>query len=480
MAISILNYYEQPDGKNLMIMADDLYERNPGEAPDDNMPMDPTNYAISQNLGVPADGSITIVRDFDEDKKVKTVTNVFNEGEWKNSTESGGGGEQSGAIKIIERSIKEVSDEDLKGITKIGNYAFYYYTDLTSITIPDSVTSIGSSAFSGCTGLTSIKIPDSVTSIGNGAFKGCSSLTRITIPDSVTEVGDEVFYGCKALNSITIPDSVTSIGDSVFALCSSLTSIKIGNSVTSIGERAFNGCSSLTGITIPNGVTSIDDYTFSNCSSLTSITIPNSVTSIGERAFNGCSSLTSITMPNSVTSIGDYAFSNCSSLKGVYITDLVKWCGISFGSRYTNPLYYAHQLYLNGTLITDLVIPEGVTSIGSWAFYYCNSLTSVTIPDSVTSIGSSAFNDCTGLTNITISDSVTSIGDYAFYNCKNLTDVYYNGDQSSWNSISISSGNTALTNATIHFIGKTESYNNVKTRTESNSTGTTLYITTNS
>lgn len=87
MAISILNYYEQPDGKNLMIMADDLYERNPGEAPDDNMPMDPTNYAISQNLGVPADGSITIVRDFDEDKKVKTVTNVFKEGEWKDASE---------------------------------------------------------------------------------------------------------------------------------------------------------------------------------------------------------------------------------------------------------------------------------------------------------------------------------------------------------------------------------------------------------
>ena len=87
MAISILNYYEQPDGKNLMIMADDLYERNPGEAPDDNMPMDPTNYAISQNLGVPADGSIMIVRDFDEDKKVKTVTNVFKDSEWKDSTE---------------------------------------------------------------------------------------------------------------------------------------------------------------------------------------------------------------------------------------------------------------------------------------------------------------------------------------------------------------------------------------------------------
>lgn len=101
MAISILNYYEQPDGKNLMIMADDLYERNPGEAPDDNMPMDPTNYAISQNLGIPADGSITIVRDFDENKKVKTVTNVFKEGEWKDSTD----GVKVGYVNIEDSKI---------------------------------------------------------------------------------------------------------------------------------------------------------------------------------------------------------------------------------------------------------------------------------------------------------------------------------------------------------------------------------------
>lgn len=104
MAISILNYYEQPDGKNLMIMADDLYERNPGEAPDDNMPMDPTNYAISQNLGVPADGSITIVRDFDENKKVKTVANVFKDGEWKNAAE-GGVEIKTGYINITKNGI---------------------------------------------------------------------------------------------------------------------------------------------------------------------------------------------------------------------------------------------------------------------------------------------------------------------------------------------------------------------------------------
>ena len=184
MAISILNYYEQPDGKNLMIMADNLYERNPGEAPDDNMPMDPTNYAISQNLGVPADGSITIVRDFDEDKKVKTVTNVFKEGEWKNSTEDGGSGEQSGAIKIIERSIKEISDEDLKGLTKIGKCAFYSYTGLTSISIPSSVTSVGERAFQSCQNLSFVKLSSAIPPLlGSNVFDDTAANLQIVVPN---------------------------------------------------------------------------------------------------------------------------------------------------------------------------------------------------------------------------------------------------------------------------------------------------------
>lgn len=108
--------------------------------------------------------------------------------------------------------------------------------------------------------------------------------------------------------------------------------------------------------------------------------IPNNVTSIGDNAFKDCHGLTSVTIPSSVTSIGSLAFSGCSSLKAVYITDLAKWCGISFGNFYANPLCYAKNLYLNGELITgDLVIPEGITSIGSYAFYGRSELTSITI-----------------------------------------------------------------------------------------------------
>ena len=341
-------------------------------------------------------------------------------------------------------------------VNSIGDYAFSGCTSLTSITIPNSVTSIGDYAFSGCTSLTSITIPNSVTSIGMWAFSGCSSLTSVTIGNSVTSIGVSAFYGCSGLSSVTIPNSVTSIGDYAFYGCSGLTSIEIPNSVTSIGDYAFSYCSGLTSIEIPNSVTSISIGAFYKCTGLTSITIPNSVTSIGSSAFYDCRGLTSITIPNSVTSIGFSAFYYCSSLTSVNISDLEAWCKIDFNNSYSNPLYYAKKLYLNGELLTGLIIPDSIKEIKNYAFSGCSGLTSVTVPNSVTSIGGFAFYYCTGLTtikvetgnskydsrnncnaiietstntliagckNTIIPNGVTSIGDGAFSGCRGLTSV---------------------------------------------------------
>ena len=254
-----------------------------------------------------------------------------------------------------------------------------------------------------------VNIPESVTYNGNTY--------------SVTRISNDAFRGCSGLTSVEIGNSVTSIGDSAFKGCSGLTSVEIGNSVTSIGYSAFSHCSGLTSVEIGNSVTSIGDDAFSSCSSLTSVEIGHSVTNIGEDAFWGCSGLTSVEIPNSVTRLGSYAFYNCSGLTSVHINDIAAWCNIEFGDNTANPLCYARNLYLNGEKVTELVIPNGVTSIGDDAFYGCSSLTSVEIGNSVTSIGKHAFNDCYGLTSVEIGNSVTSIGDSAFKGCSGLTSV---------------------------------------------------------
>ncbi len=300
------------------------------------------------------------------------------------------------------------------GITSIGDWAFYYCTSLTSVTIPDSVTSIGNYAFYYCTSLTSITIPDSVTSIGSYAFCGCTSLTSITVDEN------NQYYSSDLYGVLFNKDKTQLIQ---YPAGSKITEYIIPDSVTSIGSSAFQSCTSLTSITIPDSVTSIGSNAFYNCTSLTSITIPDSVTSIGWYAFFRCSSLASITIPDSVTSIGSDAFEGCENLKSVKISDISAWCKISFSSYSANPIYNRAALYLNDLLVTDLVISDGVTSIGNYTFYSCSSLASITIPDSVTSIGGSAFYNCTSLTSITIPDSVTSIGSNAFYNCTSLTSI---------------------------------------------------------
>ena len=375
------------------------------------------------------------------------------------------------------------------GVTTIGEYAFDGCNSLTSVTIPDSVTTIGYYAFQYCSSLTSVTIPDSVTTIGYDAFSNCDSLTSVTIGDSVTTIGGYAFYDCDSLTTITIPDSVTWIGDYAFKSCDSLMSITIPNSVTTIGSSAFRGCVSLTSVTIPDSVTAICDQAFADCSGVVDITIGQGVTSIGDDAFNGttggkltincnvpqaafdganftevvigdnveeignsafsgCGSLKSLRIGDGVTTVDHYAFKNCGNLtmveigdsveyigidafaecirlSEVHISDVAAWCNIEYHTQGSNPLTIAGNLYLNAELVNNLVIPNGVTTIGKYCFKNCECVESLTIPDSVTTIGHSAFYGCRGLTKLTIPESVTEIDHYAFYHCKNLQGIYF-------------------------------------------------------
>ena len=409
-------------------------------------------------------------------------------------------------------------------VTSIGASAFQDCTNLTSITIPNSVTSIGDYAFENCSGLSSVSIGNNVTSIGDDAFSYCSGLTSITIGKNVTSIGGRAFKNCSGLSTVTIPNSVISIGARAFEGCSGLTSVTIPNSVTSIKQEAFSGCSGLTSVTIGNNVTSIGGYAFNNCSGLTSViwnakncanfedersspffnvssqiisfifgddvehipsylcyymnnlkelVIPNGVISIGDYvfygaglhnmesiwdkgvfyvsnylvaakknkmvgnysikegtkvilpgAFQGCELLSSIIIPNSVSSIGSGAFGGCSGLTKVnYLGTVDEWVEIDFEDSNSNPTaYYAKDLYINNELLTDVKITTA-DSIKNYAFYICKSIKSVEIGNSVTSIGGYAFSYCSGLTSVSIGNNVTSIGDDAFSYCSGLSTV---------------------------------------------------------
>ena len=286
-------------------------------------------------------------------------------------------------------------------------------------------------AFKNCVNLTSVEIPDNITTLGNSLFYNCKSLTRFELHNGIKSIGGSAFAGCSNLAEIIMPDSLTSIDGYAFEDCSSLTSIKLPSGLKTIGYWAFSYCSGLTEIVIPDGVTSIGAYAFKDCVNLTSVNIPRGVEILHRNLFSGCGSLKSVELHSGITSVENDAFSHCDSLERVYINDLESWCNIEFASLSSNPLYYAQNLYLDGSLLTDLVIPDGVTQLKDYVFYNCRSLTSIKLHDGIAGVGDSAFYGCSNLTDIIIPDGMTSIGDFAFQNCDSLTGVYIS-DLESW------------------------------------------------
>lgn len=401
------------------------------------------------------------------------------------------------------------------GITAIGEGAFYQCNNLTSVTVADAVESLGKYAFYMCENLNAVTLPSGLKSMDYGAFFGCYALENIVIPAGVATIGSEVFGDCTALKSITIPEGVASIGDIVFHDCTALSSITLPKSLTTIGHSilsnctcdvyvdcnipngandkgVFTGCkskkvvinegvttigdcafagSACQNVAIAESVTTICDKAFYKCTALEDIVIPDGVVSLGKYAFAETRTLKNITIGKGLTSVGWEAFLNCLALQSVCISDLAAWCAINFADTASCPMSNDVKLYINGTLTTDIVIPESVTEIGGFAFYnyramtslklgsnvtrigedafgYCPKPTTLIIPEGVDYVGGGAFAGWEGLTTLTIPKSVRIIGGSAFTACKGLTSVYLP------EGIKILSGNvfsncTALTSFTI-------------------------------
>ena len=256
-------------------------------------------------------------------------------------------------------------------------------------------------------------------SVAIGTYTGLN----IEIPSEyegkpVTAIANNAFKGCKTIKSVVIPDTVKSIGSYAFGNCEALTSVIVPDSVESIARHAFYECDSLQSITLPFVGGSKDDaenghfgYVFGAKNfSMNKTFIPETLntvvitggSTISKNAFYRCEYITSVAIPESVTSIGASAFNECVALKSIYITDLAKWCNINFETFNNEPLFPAYDLYLNGELVKELVIPDSITSIKSYTFYNCNSLTSVVIPEHVTSIGLGAFQGCSNIKSMAL------------------------------------------------------------------------------
>ena len=356
------------------------------------------------------------------------------------------------------KTLKNLNIAENGRLKNIGTYAFYGCQKLAAISLPDSVRNIGSVAFTDTSYYNNTSNwENGLLYIGKHLIKANSSDIGdfVTVKDGTLSIASGAMSGCYRVISVVIPESVKFIGTSAFSSCNKLIEVidksSLGITETSYGLKAFevhsgesktvendgfifyslsgenyllgykgdkteltlpadfNGESyeiyqyafykraEITSVIIPNNVTAIGSNAFDYCSGLTEIIIPDSVISIGAYAFRSCEALTKVTVGTGVTNIGRDAFWTCPSLTGVYIKDIAKWCVIEFADSGSNPLYHAKNLYLNDVLLTELVIPGGITHISSYAFYQCTSLQYVYIPESVVSIGDYAFRYCTGI-----------------------------------------------------------------------------------
>ena len=291
---------------------------------------------------------------------------------------------------------------------------YHYYEG--ALTIPSTV-EIDSKTYTvtrvdlyGCSNLTSVSLPNTLQEIAQSGFTDCSSLTTVALPQSLKKIGQFAFSGCTNLQEITIPASVQEIGMNAFCTLSDKF-----QKLTITDLEAW--CNIEIGGVIISGAA-----VYLNDNELTELDIPETVKTIKPYAFMGFKSITSIHIPSSVDSIGYNAFMGCTSVTKVSADDIASWCGIHFGPttllntggvlNLSNPVYYSQNLYIGNSSISKLDIPEGVDSIGSCAFINLKSLTEVSLPSTLRYVGPDAFRECTNL----ITANITSLQDYCSIN----------------------------------------------------------------
>ena len=340
-------------------------------------------------------------------------------------------------------------------VNTIACAAFVGCENMTAVTIPANVTVIQDEAFGGCEGLTAVTLPENLIYLGIGCFNTCTSLTSIVIPDKVDVINASTFEDCSKLTSVTIGKGVVAIDSQAFRKCTSLYRITIPDNVTYLGNGVFSECTKLYYVSLGNGVSVIDYQAFFGCSQLKEIVIPESVLAVRDKSFCNCSALRKIIFRGNAPVFEKDTFGAASKLKAIYLEsdptwteEVLKsygghliWVGvpdlscIDGGSCGSNAKWFFKEdgtLLVTGTGdmeqwsnqgyvpwnnyrydITKVIIEDGITSVGKCAFQ-SSKITEITLPDSMTTIEQWAFSGCEQLKSVSVQNSIYEVAGDAF------------------------------------------------------------------
>ena len=352
-----------------------------------------------------------------------------------------------GITEVGERAFawcKNATSVTLPSTLKvIREYGFNNLRSLQYVTLPEGLTTLESSAFSECAALREIILPDSVTTVGSSAFSNCQNLRRAELSAGMTHIPNSMFFNDTSLAEVVIPDSVTSIGDTAFRCCNGLKTFTIPAHMTSLGVAAISDCTGMTHIYVDEGnptYTDIDGVLYSAdektlitfpAGRATTYTVPDGTEIIGRSAFCRNVKLRTVYFPDSVRRIENYAFAWCEYLQSVTLGVNIDYVGDNafyYCRRMTSVTFENPDVVLDGCFgecdsLVSVELPAGMRAIPGYLFYGCAYLAAIEFPAGVTSIGSSAFLDCDSLTRVTIPGHIKTVGRQAFDYCTRLRTV---------------------------------------------------------
>ena len=350
---------------------------------------------------------------------------------------------KSSAWELKNGVLTIADDSCMKNYNKATEVPWYEErTQITSIVINDGITKVSDFAFYGCNNLSEISIPESVTRIGEYAFKNCEKLEEIVLPKSVTEIGNSAFYGCKGLTEIIIPEAVTKISDYAFSRSTALRMIKFEGSAPEIGEYVFRGVSADVNYPVKNESWTTDkkqnyggylkwaeNGEKQNCGKNAFWKIDNDVIIIyGTGSMYNYDSaktcpwldirenITKVVIEDGITSVGDFAFYGMKNLENIEFSNTLEKVG--------------NYAFKNCVKLSSVELSNELTEIGESAFYGCANIKEITIPEKVTKIASYAFARCTGIKRFIFEGNAPKFGDYAF--SKVNATVEYSAEDESW------------------------------------------------